>query len=85
MLYQLPSGGQLIDSPGVRRFSLWHLPADDVAAGFAEIRPLLGHCRFRDCRHLQEPGCALHAAVESGDLSERRLQSYFRILADDAE
>jgi len=85
MLYQLPSGGQLIDSPGVRRFSLWHLPPEAIAAGFAEIRPLLGQCRFRDCRHLQEPGCALHAAVEAGDISERRFQSYFRILADDAE
>lgn len=85
MLYQLPSGGQLIDSPGVRRFSLWHLPPQAVAAGFSEIRPLLGQCRFRDCRHQQEPGCALHAAVEAREISQRRLQSYFRILADDAE
>jgi len=85
MLYQLPSGGQLIDSPGVRRFSLWHLPAKAIAAGFAEIRPYLGQCRFRDCRHMQEPGCALLAAVEAGDISQRRFKSYFRILADDAE
>ena len=85
MLYQLPSGGQLIDSPGVRRFRLWHLPPRAVATGFAEIRPLLGQCRFRDCRHKQEPGCALHAAIKAGELSERRLQSYFCILADDTE
>ena len=82
MLYQLASGGQLIDSPGVRRFSLWHLPVSAIAAGFAELRPLLGHCRFRDCRHLQEPGCALRAAVEDGRVSEQRFASFHRIAAD---
>ena len=85
MLYQLPSGGQLIDSPGVRRFSLWHLPANAIAAGFAELRPLLGHCRFRDCRHLQEPGCALRAAVEDGQVSKQRFASYHRIVADNGD
>lgn len=81
-LYQLPSGGQLIDSPGVRRFSLWHLPPLAVGEGFAELRPLLGHCRFRDCRHLLEPGCALRSAMESGKVDPRRLSSYHQIIAD---
>lgn len=81
-LYPLPSGGQLIDSPGVRRFSLWHLPDRAIAAGFAELRPLLGQCRFRDCRHDNEPGCALLAAVERGQVDRRRFASYHRIVAD---
>jgi len=84
-LYHLPSGGQLIDSPGVRQFSLWHLPPQSVGEGFAEIRPLLGHCRFRDCRHLKEPGCALREAVENGTVSERRFKSYLRIIEDTVE
>jgi len=81
-LYHLPRSGCLIDSPGVRQFSLWHLPALAVGAGFAELRPLLGHCRFRDCRHLREPGCALRSAVAAGEVSERRFQSYLRIVDD---
>lgn len=84
-LYQLPSGGQLIDSPGVRRFSLWHLPPSAVAAGFAELRPLLGQCRFRDCRHLNEPGCALLTALDRGDVDTRRFASYHRIVADEQQ
>ncbi|WP_136253078.1 small ribosomal subunit biogenesis GTPase RsgA [Onishia niordana] len=81
-LYRLPSadGGELIDSPGIREFGLGHLTEDEVTQGFIEFRDHLGHCRFRDCRHRHEPGCALLAAVERGEIDPRRFDSYRRIL-----
>jgi ribosome biogenesis GTPase len=80
MLYHLPGGGDLIDSPGVRDFSLWKVDAAQVADGFREFRPHLGMCRFRDCRHVAEPGCAIVAAVSRGEITARRLASYRNIL-----
>lgn len=80
MLYHLPAGGDLIDSPGVRSFGLWSTSPAQVAQGFVEFRPYLGACRFNDCRHLVEPGCALQAAVREGKISPRRLASYHGIV-----
>ncbi|MBA6411630.1 small ribosomal subunit biogenesis GTPase RsgA [Parahaliea sp. F7430] len=80
-LFHLPSGGSLIDSPGIREFGLWHMNRDQVTQGFREFRPHLGHCRFRDCQHQQEPGCAILAAAEEGIISAERLDSYRRIIA----
>ena len=80
-LFHLDCGGTLIDSPGIREFGLWHMTRDEVEGGFKEFRPVLGSCKFRDCRHEQEPGCALLAAVESGEISERRLASFRHIVA----
>jgi ribosome biogenesis GTPase len=80
-LYHLPQGGDLIDSPGVRDFRLGETAAADLARGFREFRPYLGSCRFQDCRHLTEPGCALKEAMRAGAVSERRVASY-RGLAD---
>ncbi|WP_043530176.1 small ribosomal subunit biogenesis GTPase RsgA [Litchfieldella xinjiangensis] len=79
-LYRLPAGGELIDSPGIREFGLTHLTPDEVTDGFVEFRPLLGRCRFRDCRHEAEPGCALREAVANGDIHPQRFESYRRIL-----
>jgi ribosome biogenesis GTPase len=79
-LYHLPHGGHLIDSPGVRGLELWHLPAEALAHGFVEIRPLLGSCRFRDCRHRSEPGCALRQAAREARIDPRRLDSLLRLL-----
>ena len=79
-LYTLPSGGELIDSPGVRDFSP-PLPAPrDVAGGFREIAALAAECRFRDCLHRREPGCRV-AAAAGAEVSARRLESYRRLLA----
>lgn len=75
-LYPLACGGALIDSPGVQAFGLAHLDQDTLATGFVEFRPFLGHCRFRDCRHDAEPGCALQAAVTAGQISARRFDHY---------
>lgn len=82
-LFHLPGGGRLIDSPGIRDFHLHHLPEPEVADGFREFAPFLGHCRFRDCRHREEIDCAIKAAVEAGAISQRRFASYCNIV--DAE
>lgn len=76
----LPRGGRLIDSPGVRDFAP-HIAADvDVGTGFREIRQASVRCRFNDCLHRSEPGCAVREAVEAGRISERRYTSYRRLL-----
>ena len=78
-LYHM-AGFDLIDSPGIREFGLAHISPQQVFDGFVEFRPLAGSCKFRDCAHSTEPGCAIQAAVESGQISLERLESYFRII-----
>jgi ribosome biogenesis GTPase len=78
-LYRLPTGGHIIDSPGVREFRLWPMSRQALAEGFVEFRPYLGRCKFRDCRHEHEPGCALREAVEREEISAARLRSYLKI------
>src|SRR5690554_6008297 len=84
-LFHLPGGGDLIDSPGIREFGLWHMTPQEVEYGFREIRPLIGLCKFRNCRHVGDPGCALDAAAEAGTVSRERLKSFHRILQDMSE
>ena len=76
MLYHLPDGGDLIDSPGVRDFNLSPVAMDQLAQGFREFRPYLGQCRFHNCRHASEPGCAVQDAARSGAINQRRLANY---------
>lgn len=78
-LFHLPQGGQLIDSPGIRDFSLWHINIQQLQQGFVEIAEHLGYCRFRDCKHEEEPGCAIHTAVDSKKIGAERFESYERI------
>jgi ribosome biogenesis GTPase len=78
-LYHLPAGGAIIDSPGVREFRLWPMSRQALARGFIEFRPWLGQCKFRDCSHTHEPGCALREAVARGEISRQRLESYLKI------
>lgn len=80
-LYHFPAGGDLIDSPGIREFGLWHMSEDEVTYGFRELREIAGYCRFRDCKHETEPGCAILKALDEGIISEERFISYQRILA----
>lgn len=80
-LFHFPEGGDLIDSPGIREFGLGHVSRADVEDGFIELRELIGHCRFRDCRHDREPGCALLRALEEGRIQPQRLASYRHIIA----
>ncbi len=79
-LYHLPSGGDLIDSPGIREFGLWQVKLEQADEGFIEFRPYLGQCRFRDCLHEEEPGCSILEAVKEGKINEIRWDSYRRIL-----
>jgi ribosome biogenesis GTPase len=79
-LYHLPQGGELIDSPGVRDFRLGETSPDELARGFREFRPYLGSCRFPDCRHLSEPGCAVKEALRAGAISQRRMASYRNLM-----
>jgi ribosome biogenesis GTPase len=80
-LYRLDSGGELIDSPGVRSFRLPPLRRQELERGFREFLPLLGQCRFHNCHHRAEPGCAIRAAVEAGGIHPDRLASYRHMLA----
>ncbi|GMM86218.1 small ribosomal subunit biogenesis GTPase RsgA [Pseudoalteromonas sp. MTN2-4] len=84
-LHHLPSGGNLIDSPGIREFGLWHLDVERVTWCFKEFREYIGGCRFRDCKHLNDPGCILVEAVEQGKITELRFDSYHRILESMAD
>ena len=77
----LPGGGTVIDSPGVRDYAPALADAGQVLRGFREIDEAGQDCRFANCRHLREPGCAAKAAVESGAISARRYESYRRLLA----
>ena len=79
-LYHLPQSGRLIDSPGVRDFHLASVPNEELGHGFREFHPYLGQCRFNNCRHLSEPGCAINTAVAEGHILERRMASYRRLL-----
>ena len=79
-LYHIDRDSSIIDSPGMEVFGLHHVSLDALPEAFVEFRPYLGHCRFRDCRHLGEPGCAVEAAVKEARISERRLGAY-RVLA----
>jgi ribosome biogenesis GTPase len=71
----------IIDCPGLQAFGLAHLTWHDIEAAFPEFRPHLGRCRFQDCRHLSEPGCALRAACGEGRVHPRRMELFQRIVA----
>jgi ribosome biogenesis GTPase len=76
-----PAGGWIVDSPGMTQFALAHLDPSAIPEAFVEVRPFLGHCRFRDCRHDQEPDCAVRAAVERGQVAQHRLALLHALVA----
>ena len=78
-LYHIPSGGQLIDSPGIREFGLWHTEPEDLDKGFPDVTKHADGCKFSDCSHTHEPGCHVKKALESGELYQRRYESYISI------
>jgi ribosome biogenesis GTPase / thiamine phosphate phosphatase len=75
-------GLELIDTPGVRAFGLWGIGSRDLDQSWPEFRRYLGECRFADCRHDAEPGCAIHAAAEAGEISARRWESFRKLRAE---
>jgi len=84
-LYPLPAAGGdawIVDSPGMKAFGLAHLDPEVLAHAFVELRPYLGRCRFRDCRHDREPGCAVAAAVAAGKVAPHRLALLHALLRE---
>jgi ribosome biogenesis GTPase / thiamine phosphate phosphatase len=79
VLYRLAEGGELVDSPGVRAYAPYIGDPAALHRGFPEIRELIGRCRFDNCRHLAEPGCAVKGALDTGGLCARRYESYTRL------
>ena len=80
-IYNIPSGGDLIDSPGVREFQLDSLTELEIKSGFKEFRALSDACRFRDCKHINEPNCAVKESLDQGKINSNRYQSYLNLLA----
>ena len=81
-LYTLPENTELIDSPGLQMFGLAHLSELELAHSFPELRPLMGTCRFRNCHHDQEPGCAFITAVNAGLIHPKRFEHFCTIRAE---
>lgn len=79
-LFKVPGGGELIDSPGVRDFAPAVVGDAQIQFGWREVAERAPNCRFNDCLHLREPGCAVLKAVESGEISKRRYESYKRLV-----
>ncbi|MCX7138683.1 MAG: ribosome small subunit-dependent GTPase A [Proteobacteria bacterium] len=79
-LYHLDAASHIIDSPGLQEFGLVHVAPEDLAHAFIELRQHLGQCKFNDCKHLTEPGCAITAAVERGEIDAQRVESYRKLV-----
>lgn len=81
-LFPLDFGGYVIDTPGIRAFDLWAVAPGELEAFFVEFIPYVPQCKFSDCSHREEEGCAVRAAVEAGAISPRRYVSYLKMLAE---
>ena len=79
-LVPLPVGGYLADTPGIQHFQPGSIRPEQLSHAFRELAPLVGSCRFADCRHRLEPGCAVRAAVSGGQVSRARFESYLELL-----
>lgn len=84
-LVPLECGGWVVDTPGIRQFQLWAVEAEEVEAYFVEFRPFVAYCKFPNCSHTHETGCAVLSAVSQGLISALRYESYTRILSGEAE
>lgn len=84
-LYHLPTGGALIDSPGVRELGLWHIPTACITAGFREFSPLLSNCKFRNCNHRDDCDCAIIKAVKNNLIALQRYENYVKIVTQFAK
>ena len=77
-LIRLNSGIMIIDTPGMRELGMWNA-AEGLVDAFADVEKHLGKCRFSDCKHVREPGCAIRAAIASGELDAQRWESYQKL------
>lgn len=82
-MHELSFGGEIIDTPGVRSFGFYEFDKAHLGHYFPEIRALMHHCKFNNCMHVNEPGCAVKAAVEEGEFSEYRYRSYLNFYEDE--
>jgi ribosome biogenesis GTPase len=80
--HPLPDAGYVVDTPGLREVGMWGMPSENLDACFPEFRPYLESCRFNDCTHTGEPGCAVVEAVEAGHVSRERYRSYSKLRAE---
>jgi ribosome biogenesis GTPase / thiamine phosphate phosphatase len=81
-LIPLQAGGTIVDTPGIRQLELWDIAAAEVGGYFRELRPYANHCRFPDCTHIHEVGCAVRDAVADGRIDPRRYDSYVHLIED---
>ena len=79
-LYHIPSGGDLIDSPGVREFHLDNLSNKEILNGFKEFKPFINQCKFRNCAHINEPNCGVKNALETDDIHPKRYASHLALI-----
>ncbi|MCW5849314.1 MAG: ribosome small subunit-dependent GTPase A [Anaerolineae bacterium] len=82
-LFPMAGGGYIADTAGIREIGLWEMDEGEIAVGFREFRPFTPDCKFSGCTHRHEPGCAVRAAVERGDIAPQRYDSYLRLLEED--
>ena len=78
-LHPLPGGSFVVDTPGLREVGMWAMPSEELENCFREFRPFLGNCRFGDCQHEREPGCAVLEAVQRGDITTERFESFLKL------
>lgn len=79
-MFDIPGGGRIIDTPGIREYGLVDIPKQELSHYFPEMREVLNNCQFNNCLHINEPGCAVKQAVERGDIALERYVSYYNIL-----
>jgi len=84
-LFPLEGGGYIGDTPGMKALALWDIEPEELDAYFPELRELVAECQFSDCTHIQEPGCAVLAAVDAGSVHPERYESYVRMREDDSD
>ncbi len=78
-MFELPFGGYLIDTPGIRELGVFDIERQELGRLFPEIRELMGNCKFHNCRHINEPGCAVLKAMENDEIEPSRYNSYLSI------
>jgi ribosome biogenesis GTPase len=81
-MHELPFGGYVIDTPGIKEFGLLDIEPQEVSHYFREMRPLVNDCKFNNCLHVNEPKCAVKQALEQGEIAEERYKNYLNILED---
>jgi ribosome biogenesis GTPase len=84
-MFPLKEGGYVTDMPGIRSLSLWDTQPEELDGYFPELRPLVSRCRFNDCTHQHEPGCAVIEAVQQGKVHPQRYESYVRMRTGEEE